>query len=172
MSMKWSPPKTANIATLGDQFGSQQRRDDNSVTLDNGSQTANGKDSQSGKHANQYHPPYGYHYPPSQQPLQGGPQLYHHSPFNLTQHILRPTTSVSRRFPSYWPQWQRYDLNQGSWDKSQRFPPQQFPGQGPLSPGALSATRTSGKQSSQSCNILKLNSSTWTSCWRTWETFH
>jgi len=132
-----SPLKTANWAPPGGWFGSQQRRDDNSGSLDSGSQTATGKDSRSVKHANQYHPPHGYDYSPSQQPFPGALQFYYHPPCNMTQNSSQPTTSVSQWCPSCGPQWQGYDLPQGGYGESQMFPQQQFPGQGPSSPGTL-----------------------------------
>jgi len=104
VSTKGSPPKTANMAPPGSQFGSRQRRDDTSGFLDNGSRTTTGTDSRSRKHANQYQPPHGNGYPPSQQPFPGATQFYYHSPFNMT-HSSQPTTSVSQQYPSYGPPW-------------------------------------------------------------------
>jgi len=54
----------------------------------------------------------------------------------MTHNGSQPTTSVSQRCPSYGPQWQGYDLHQGGYGDSQMFPQQQFPEQGPSSPGA------------------------------------
>ena len=73
MSMKGSTPQSANMAPLGGLFGSQQLCHDDSGSWDNGSWTATGKDSQSRKHANQYHPPHGYGCPAPQQPFPGAP---------------------------------------------------------------------------------------------------
>jgi hypothetical protein len=136
MSTTRSAPKTANMVPWGGLFGSQQRRDDHSESPDNGTQPATGKDSRSGKHANQYEPPHGYGYPPSQQPFPGAPQFYHHSPFNMTHNSSQLTTSVSQRYPSSGPPWQRNNLHQGSYGKSQMVPQQQIQGRGPSSPGA------------------------------------
>ena len=51
-------------------------------------------------------------------------------------HSSQPTSSTSQGYPSYGPPWQGYDLHQGGYGGSQMFPPRQFPGQGPSSPGA------------------------------------
>jgi len=51
-------------------------------------------------------------------------------------HSSQPTSSASQQYPSYGPPWQGYDRHQGGYGKSQMFPPLQFPGQGPSSPGA------------------------------------
>jgi hypothetical protein len=137
MSTKGSPPKTANMAPPGGQFGSQQCCDDNSESPENGTRPATGKESRSVKHANQYQPPHGYGYPSSQQPFPGAPQFYHQSPFNMTHNRSQPTTSVGQRYPGYEPPWQGYYLHQGGYGKSQLFPQQQFQGQELTSQGAL-----------------------------------
>jgi len=136
MSTKGSPPKTVHMATPGGLFGSQQRGDDYSESLDICSQHATRKDSQFGQHTNQYHPLQGNCYPPSQQPFPGTPQFHHQSPFNMT-HNSQPTSSASHGYPSYGPPWQGYDLHQGGYGGSQMFPLPKFPGQGPSSPDAL-----------------------------------
>jgi len=136
MSTKGFLPKTPNMAPLGGQFGSQWRHVDDSGSSDNGSRTTTGTDSRSTKHATQYQPPHGYDYPPTQQPFSGAPQFHHHSTFNLTR-SSQPTTSVSQQYPGYGPPWQGYDHHQGGYGESRMFPQQQFPGQGPSSPGAL-----------------------------------
>jgi len=133
--MKGSPPKTVNMAPPGGLFGLEQCGDDISESPDKSSQHATHKDSQCGKHTNQYHPPQGYGYTPLQQPFLGAPQFYHQSPFNMT-HSLPPTHSASQQYPSYGPPWQGYYLHQGGYGRSQIFPPPQFPEQGPSSPGA------------------------------------
>ena len=51
-------------------------------------------------------------------------------------HSSQPTRSARQGYPSYGPPWQGYDLHQGGYCRSQMFPPFQFPGQGPSSPGA------------------------------------
>jgi len=134
--MKGSPLKTVNMALLGVPFGSQQRGDENSESLDKSSQHATRKDSQFGKHTNQYHLPQGYGYPPSEQPFPGTEQFYQQSPFNIT-HSSQPNSGASQGFPSYWPPCQGYDLHEGGYGRSQMFPTPQFPGQWPSSPGAL-----------------------------------
>jgi len=135
---KGCPPKTAIIAPPGGRYGLQQYHDNKSESLDNGSWSATGQDSWSGKYTNQYHPQHRYGHPHSQQPFPGAAPCYKHSPFNVTQNSSQPTTSICQRFPSNGPLWQVYDLYQGGYGKSQIFPQQQFPGQGPQSPCALS----------------------------------
>jgi len=51
-------------------------------------------------------------------------------------HSSQPSSSASQQYPSYGPPWQGYDLHLGGYGRSQMFPPPQFPGQGPSSPGA------------------------------------
>jgi len=135
MSMNASPPTTANMARPGGLVSRQQRREDNSESLENSSRTATGKDSPFGKQTNQYQPPHGYGCPPSQQPFPGAPQFYQHSPFNMT-HSSQATTRARQGYQSYGPPWQGYDLHQGGNVGSQMFPPPQIPGQGPSSRGA------------------------------------
>jgi len=135
MSTNGSPPKTAIMAHPGGLFGTQQLLQDNSESSENSSPTATGKDSPFGKQTNQYQPPHGYGYLPSQQPFPGAPQFYQHSPFNMT-HSSQPTTSARQGYQSYGPPWQGYDLHQGGYDESHMFPPPQIPGQRPSSPGA------------------------------------
>jgi len=119
----------------GGLFGSLPCRDDNSGSSDNGSRTATGQDSRSGKHDNKNLPPHRYGYPPSHQPFPGAPQFCHNSPFKMTKqfttnHQRKPTIS------KLWAQWQGYDLHQGSYGKCQMFSHQQIPGQEPSCPGA------------------------------------
>jgi len=135
MSTNGSPPKTANMACSGGRFSTQQRHEDNSESSENSSRTATGKDIPFGKQTNQYQPPHGYSYPPSQQPFPGAAQFYQHSPFNMTP-SSQPTTSARQGYQSYGPPWQGYDLHQGGYGGSQMFPPPQIPGQGLSSPGA------------------------------------
>jgi len=87
-----SAQKRANMARPGSLFASWQCRDHNSGSSDNGSRTAPGKDSQSGKQASQYHLPHGYGYPVSPQPFPGASQFYHHSPltWHTTVHNQQP----------------------------------------------------------------------------------
>jgi len=135
MSTKGSLPKKVNMARPGDILPSQRHGDDNSESPDKSSQHATRSDSQFGKHANQYHPPQGYSYPPSEQPFPGAPQYCHQSRFNMT-HSSQHTSSASQQYPSYGPPWQGYDLHQGGYGGSQMFPPPQFAGQRTSSPGA------------------------------------
>jgi len=123
------------MAPPGGLFGSEQHGDANSESLDTSSRHATRKDSQLGKHSSQYHPPQGYGYPPPQQPSPGAPQFYHQFPFNMT-HSLQPTSSASQQYRSYGPLWQGFDLHQGGYGGYQMFPPPQFPGHEPSSPGA------------------------------------
>ena len=123
------------MAPPGGLFGLQQRGDDNSEPPDKSSPHATCKDSQSGKHTDQYHPLQGYGYPPSQQPFPGALQFYHQSAFNMTLRS-QSTSGASQQYPSYRLPWRGYDLHQGGYGGSQMFPPPQFPGQGPSSPGA------------------------------------
>jgi len=133
--MKGSQPKTVNMAPPGGLFGSQGRGDGNSESPDKSSWHSTRKDSQFGKHTDQYHLPQGYIYPPSQPPFPGAPQCYLPSPFNMT-HSSQPTSSAGQWYSSYGPPWKSYELHQGGHDGSQMFPPPQFPGQGLSSPGA------------------------------------
>jgi len=135
MSTNRSPLKTANMAPPGGILGTQQPLEDNSESPENCAWTATGKDSRFEKQTKQYHLPHGYGYPPSQQPFPGAPQFYQHSPLNM-KHSSQPTTSASQGYPSYGPQWQRYDIHQGGHGGSQMIPPPQIRGQGPSSPGA------------------------------------
>jgi hypothetical protein len=52
-------------------------------------------------------------------------------------HNSQPTRSPSQRYASFWPPWQGYDQHRGGYDGSHMLPAQQFPGQGPSSPGKL-----------------------------------
>jgi len=135
MWTKGSPPKTVNMAPPGGQFCLQQRGDDNSESPEKCSWHSTCKDSHFRKHTNQYHPPHGYNYPPSQQPFPGALQFHHQFPFTMT-HSSQPTSSARQEYPSYGPPWQGYDLHQGAYGSSQMNPPLQFPGQGPWSRGA------------------------------------
>jgi len=77
---------------------------------------------------NQFHLLLGYGYRPSQQPISVPPQFYHHSPFNIT-HSLQPITNTLQGYPGNVPAWQEYDLHQGSYTRSQKFPHPQFSAQ-------------------------------------------
>jgi len=136
MLTKGSPLRTVKWPPLCGLFGSQPCHDNNSGSCDNSSGSAGLKASRSGKHTNQYHLPHGYGYPPSQQPFPSAPQFDCNSPSNMTHNSVKPTTSAHHRFPRYTPPEQRYDLHHGGYGESQMFPPEQFPDQGPSSPGA------------------------------------
>jgi len=64
LSTNGSLPQTGNEAPLGGLFSSQQCPDDNLGSMDNSSWTATSKCSPLRKHANQFHQPHGYGYPP------------------------------------------------------------------------------------------------------------
>jgi len=129
MSTKGSPPNTVNMAPLGCLFGLKQCSDDNSESPDKSSRHATCKDIQFGIHTNQYYPPQGYGYPPSQQPFPGTPQFYHQSPINIT-HSSQPTSTTSQGYASLGPLWPGYDLHQVGYGGSQMFPPPQCHGVG------------------------------------------
>ena len=138
MSTNGSLLKTINMAPRGGQFGSQPHPDDNVGASDNNVGRTPSKDTQFGQPANQLHsppPPPGYSYPPSQPPFAGAPQFYHQAPFNMTP-SSQPSSGATREYPSYGPPWQGYDFPQGGYGGPQMFPPQQFTGHGPSSPGA------------------------------------
>jgi len=102
-------------------------------------QNATSKDYLSQKHTNQYHLLHWYSCSPSQQQCPGAPQLHHNSPFNM-KYSSQPITSASQDFPSYGPPWQGPDFQQGSYGRSQMFPPPQSSGHGTSSPAALWVT--------------------------------
>jgi len=135
MSTNGSPPKTANMAPPGGLFGSQQCPDNDVGASDNQAGNTPIKDTQFGQPTNQFPPPPGYCYPPSQPPFPGAPQFYHHAPFNMTP-SSQPSSGATEGYASYGPQWQGYDFPQGGYGGPQMLPTQQFTGQGPSSPGA------------------------------------
>lgn len=112
-SINGCPPKTANMAPLGCQFGSQQHRDDDWGSSDNSSITANGKNSWSGKHTDLYHLPHGYGYPPPLQPFAGALQFYFNSPFNMRRNSSQPTPFATEAQPSCGTPCEGYDIHQG-----------------------------------------------------------
>jgi hypothetical protein len=132
MSTNRSPLNTTNLAPQGGQFGSQQRPDDNVGASDAGNTPKNV--TLFGQPTNQFPPPLGYSYLPSQPPFPGAPQFYHHAPFNMTP-SLQPSSGATQGYASYRPPWQGYDFPQAGYGGPQMFPPPQFPGQGPSSPG-------------------------------------
>jgi len=117
-----SPRKIVNMASLGGPFHTPQHPEDNSVTLENSSRTATGKDSGFGKQTNQDNLRYGYGSPPSQQPFPSAPQLSQLPPYNMP-HRSQRTTSTSQGYPCCGPQCQGYDLHQGGYGGSQMFSP-------------------------------------------------
>jgi hypothetical protein len=126
-------PKTTNMAPLGGLFGSQNHPDDNVGASDAGN-TQN-KDIQFRQPTNQFPPPPGYSFLPSQPPFPGAPQFYHHAPFNMIT-SSQPSSGVTEGYASYGPLWQGYDFSQEGYGGPQMFPPQQFPRQRPSFPGA------------------------------------
>ena len=135
MSTNGSPPKTTNIAPPGGPFGSHQPPDGNVGASDDNAGNTPNKDTQFGQPTNQIPQPPGYSYPPSQPPFPGAPQIYHPAPFNMTP-SSQPSSGANQGYPSYRPPWQGHDFPQGGNGEPQMFPPQQFTGQGPSSPGA------------------------------------
>jgi hypothetical protein len=101
------------------------------------------EDTQFGQPPNPFHPTIGYRYPPSQPPLPGTLQFFHPAPLNMIT-SSQPSTSATHGYPSYTPQWQRYDFRQGKYGGPQVFSPQQFTGQGPSSSGASSEMLATG----------------------------
>jgi len=136
MSTNGSPLKTTNMAPPGGLFGSQQHRPGDNVGAShiNTGNTPN-KDTEFGQPTNQFPPPPGYSYPPSQPPFRGAPQFYHHAPFNKTP-SSQPSSGATQGYVRYGPPWQAYNFPKGGYGGTQMFPPQQFTGQGPSSPGA------------------------------------
>jgi len=135
MLTNWSPPKTTNMAPTGALFGSQQRPDDNVGDSDNNAGNTPSKDTQFRQPGNQIHPPPRYSSPPSQPPSPHAPQFYHHATFNMTP-SSQPSIGAAQKYPSCGPSWQAYDFTQGGYSWPQMFPPTQFTGYGPQSPGA------------------------------------
>jgi len=121
------------MAPQGGLFGSQQRPDDNVAASDNNAGNTPNKDTQLGQPTNQYPPPPGYSYTPSQPPFRGAPQLNHHAPFNMTP-SSQPSSGATHRYGSYGPPWPGYDFPQGGYGGPQLIPPQQFTQQGASSP--------------------------------------
>jgi hypothetical protein len=136
MSPNGSPPKTTNMAPAGGLFGSQHSPEDNVGASDNNAGNTPSKDTQFGQPPNQIHPPPGYSYPPSHPPFPGAPQFYHPAPFNMTPSSQPGSGVRTQGFASYGPSWQGYNFPQGCCGGPQMFPPHQFTGQGPSSPGA------------------------------------
>jgi len=124
-----------NMASLGSLLTTKKWDDDTSQLSDNSSQPATGTVSRFRKYTTQYYPPQVYHYPPSQQPFPGAPQLYHHSPLNMTR-TSQATACASTEFPSYGPRLEGFNLHQGGYGTSQMSPPVQIPRQGSASPSA------------------------------------
>ena len=137
MSTNGSPPKTPNMAPTGGLFGSKQYPDDNVGASDNNAGNTQSKDTLFGQPANQFHPspPLGYSYLPSQPPFPDAPQFHHHAPFNMTARS-QPNSVATQGYLSYGSSWQAYDFPQGGYGGPQMFPPLQFTGHGPSSPGA------------------------------------
>jgi hypothetical protein len=138
MSTNGSLPKTTNMAPTSGLFGSPQRREDNVGASDSNAETPPSKGTEFGQPANQFHPPppaLWYSYPPSQPPFPGTPQFCHQAPFNMTP-SSQPSSVATKGYSSYGPSWQVYDFHHGGYGGPQMFPPQQFAGHGPSSPGA------------------------------------
>jgi hypothetical protein len=69
-----------------------------------------------------------------QAPFPGAPQFCHPAPFNMTP-SLQPSSAATQAYLCYGPSWQGYDFHHGGYSGPPMFPPQQFTGQGPSSPG-------------------------------------
>ena len=123
MSTNGSPLKTTNMASTGALFGSQQRPEDNVGASDNNGGNTPSKGTQFGQPTDQFQPPQGYCYPPSQPPSSGAPQFNHHAPFNMTP-SSQPSTGAAKGYPSYGLSWQAYDFPLGGYGAPQMFPPQ------------------------------------------------
>ena len=136
MSMNGSALKTTNMAPPGVLFGSQQRPDDNVRASDNNAGNPPSKDTHFRQPTNQYPPPPAYSYLPSQPPFPGTPQFYHPAPFNMTPSSEPSSGGAPQGYQSYRPSWQGYNFPQGGFGGPKMFPPPQFTGQGPSSPGA------------------------------------
>jgi hypothetical protein len=131
-----SPPTTANMAPLGGLFGPQQRPGDDVGASDNNAGNTPSKDTRIGHPTNEYPPPPGYCYLPSQPPFPGPPQFYHPAPFYMTPSSQPGSGGAPQEYLSFGPSWQRYDFPQGGYGGPEMFLPQQFTGHGPSSPGA------------------------------------
>jgi len=130
-----SPPKITNMAPTCGLFGSQQWPDDNVGASDNNARNTMSNDNRVRQSTNQFHPPPPrYSYPPSQPPFQGAPQFYHQAPSNMIA-SWRESCGATKGYPSYGLAWQASDSPPAGYDVPQMFPPQQFTGYGPLSPG-------------------------------------
>jgi hypothetical protein len=134
MSTNRSSPKTTNMTPPGALFGSQPRPDDNLGASDKNAGITLPKDIQFGLPPNQFPPPPGYSYPPSQLPFPGTPQFYYHAPFNMTP-SSQPSSGATQGYASYRPPRKEYIFPQGGYSGPQMFPPQQFTGQGLPSSG-------------------------------------
>jgi len=136
MSTNGSLPKTTKMGSTGGLFGSQQCPADNMGTSDDNAWNTPSNDTKVGQPTNQFHPPPppGYSYLPSQPPFPGAPQFYHQAAFNMT-FSSQPSSGATQGYPSYGSSSQAYDFPQGWYGGAQMFPPQQFTGHGPSSPG-------------------------------------
>ena len=172
MSTNGSPLKTTNtMAPLGGLFGSHQRPDDNVGTSDNNAGNTLNKDTQFGQPTNQFLPPPGYSYPPSQPPFPGAPQFYHHAPFNMTP-SSQPSSGATQGYASYGPPWEGYDFPQRRLWWTSNVPPSAIHRTGAVIPRCpSSASSTAWKHSSHSADYFRLYSIRTTSR-RSWETPH
>jgi len=132
MDLHW---RITDTAPTGGVCGWQQHPDDNVGVSHINTGNRPCKDSQFWPPMNQFHPPPGYSYLTAQPPFPGAPLFYHRAPFNMTP-SSEPISGATQGYPSYRPSWQGYDSPQRRYGGHQMFPPQQFAGQGPSSPGA------------------------------------
>jgi len=133
--MNGSLQKMTNMAPTGGLVGSQLRPDDNVGASDNTAGNTPNKGTQFGQPTNQFHPPPGYSYAPSQPPFPGAALFYHHAPFNMAP-SSQPSSGATQGYPSYGPSWHAYDFPRGGYGRPQMFPPQQSTGHGPSFAGA------------------------------------
>jgi hypothetical protein len=131
------PPKTTIMAPPGGQFGLQQCPDDNMTASDNNAGKTLSKDTPFGRPTNQYLPPPGYRYSPSQLRFPGTSKVYHPAQFNMTPCSQPSSGGAPQEDPSYGPSWQGYNFPQRGYGGPQMCSPQQFTEQRPSSPVAL-----------------------------------
>jgi len=139
MWMNGAPLMTANMAPPSAITSLQQQLHNNLRLLENISQTATSKDCPFGVHTIQYDLPPWYGYPPAQQSFSSTHWFHQHSTFKMTP-SSQPRTSAKQGFRRYGQPWPGYEVSEDSYGVSQMFPPGQFPGTGPSSPGAPRVT--------------------------------
>jgi len=163
---------TANVTPHGRPFGWQQWREDKSDSLDNSSWTAPGNVSRYGKHTMSISSAAWVSLPDFTAAISSHssawPEFYIQQDTQLaTNHQCEPLIS------KLWATVGRIWLPLRSlWQVSNVPPCSEFRWEAVISWCTESATGTTGYQSSQFADIAQLQSSTWTSFWRTWQTLH